>query len=349
MDEKRKTALAGAAWAYSTFHNNVSSERLQRVTPRNRCPICQHPGWCLISPDGVIVGCMREDRGAFRTVQTEVGSMFLHRLREDGQSLRRIPPLERRSKPRPIIATADHRHAVYTAFLERLTLSAEHATALRDHRKLSEETVTRNLYATAPPMEPLVRCVERLADEFEASSIPGFFRECASWRCAAKPGELLIPARDHRERIAAVLRGTGGVPKYVWMSNAARGASCGTPLHFALPYMVRLQGHMIITEGLLKADSIAEALHVAVCAIPGAGCFGVGLAADLTEWFPELRSVSVAFDSDESSNPHVRAALTRLVRILLFGGFAVDVLRWSPCMGKGLDDVLHADSRRGAA
>jgi hypothetical protein len=38
-------------------------ENLVRVSPSNPCPICEHPDWCGICPDGHCVVCMRNDNG----------------------------------------------------------------------------------------------------------------------------------------------------------------------------------------------------------------------------------------------------------------------------------------------
>lgn len=317
-----------------------SHQRWERVTSRNHCAVCDHGGFCQVTADGSVAGCMRVSSGAFKTTMTRVGPMFFHRLREGCPPSLRSAPLVRRTNPPTSIASPEHRHRVYTAFLDSLTLSSEHATALRVDRGLSEETVTRNLYASVPEAGALSVRVAHIAEGFALAGVPGFYRDESRWLCVAKPGELLIPARDHRERITALLRRTGGTPKYLWMSKAERGPSCGTPLHFALPHLVALHGHAIITEGLLKADTIAELRHAAVIAIPGVSCFGDDLALNLKEWFPELNAVSIAFDSDEASNPHVRAALVRLVRLLQSAAIAVDVLRWDQSRGKGLDDVL---------
>ena len=323
-----------------------AGERWQRVTMRNRCPICDHGQWCRVTPDGSVVGCMRVSSGAFKTTMMRNGTMYLHRLRDDHPpSLRSATQVRRTNSPVPApLACPEHRHHVYTAFLDGLTLSSEHAASLRVRRGLSEETVSRNLYATVADAGDLSALVARIAEIFDLSGVPGFYREGSRWFCEAKPGELLIPARDHTERITALLRGTGGTPKYLWMSKAERGPSCGTPLHFARPNLVALQGRAIITEGLLKADAIAEVWHAAVVSIPGVSCFGDDLAANLKGWFPELRTVAIAFDSDEASNPHVRTALVRLVQLVRSEGFVVDVLRWDPSRGKGLDDVLIGGS-----
>jgi hypothetical protein len=107
-----------------------------------------------------------------------------------------------------------------------------------------------------------------------------------------------------------------------------------------LPYVAPITGDIIITEGPLKADAIAERLHCTVVGIPGVSSFGETFGEELRACLPSVRSVYVAFDADERRNPHVRAALIRLLTSLHAGGYVPDVLRWDDVHGKGLDDVL---------
>jgi hypothetical protein len=288
---------------------------------------------------------MRVDRDAFRVADTRLGAMYLHRLRADARaSSLRTPsfrPLSSSSTQLPLIAAApvSHRDAVYTAMLNSLTLSGAHVDYLCVQKRLSEETITRSLYATAFDVDAMTKRCGALATEYDLAAVPGFYRD-REWHFIAKAGELLIPIRDRHEQIAAILRRADGKPKYRFASSSTRGASCGAPLHYALPYLAVLypDDPIIVTEGVLKADSIAEQLHCAVIGVPGVGSLGeidsqvlVSLAG---------RCVLIAYDADEQRNPHVRAALVRLVRMLSFAGASVEVLRWSEAAGKGLDDVL---------
>lgn len=269
-----------------------------------------------------------------------MGEMFLHRLSNDRPLVSRIPAKERRSEPRTAIASPEQRHRVYSAFVDALTLSEHHAAELRNRRGLSEETVTRNLYATVPPLSELTALVSDLASDFDLAGMPGFWHEHGREHCEARSGELLIPVRDERARITAILRGTSGVPKYLWMSSK-RGVSCGTPVHFALPCLADLQdgANIVIAEGILKSDCIAERWHTPVIGLPGVW-FPEDLGQRLVQRFPRRGAVLVAFDVDERRNPHVRSALVRLLRLLGAAGVTADRLEWDESLGKGLDDVL---------
>lgn len=55
------------------------SDKMQRVSRRNPCPVCERSRWCGVSADGSICVCMRVSDGAIK--QTKNGG-WLHRLKE---------------------------------------------------------------------------------------------------------------------------------------------------------------------------------------------------------------------------------------------------------------------------
>jgi len=294
-----------------------------------------------MSPDGAVAGCMRQDRGAFKIVETGLGMMFLHRLHEDRMARRQSWASIPSSNSRPALASVDHRHAVYTAFLESMELSKKHAIELRERRGLSKETVTRNLYASVPTLDQLSRIVGALATIRDFTAVPGFVRT-REWQSVCREGELLIPVRDSLGRVQAICRGTGGVggaPKYLWLSGRG-GASCGAPPHHAWPDVSGFDP-IIVTEGILKADVIAERLHCSVIGLAGIGSLPQNFGDDLRRLYPGVNAVRVAPDADERTNPAVRRAAARLVRALKAARFMVTCLRWDRSAGKGLDDVLN--------
>jgi len=77
-------------------------KRWDRVTTRERCPICGQDHFCLLKPDRSIVGCMRVQDGSYRTTATANGDMYLHRLTDEPREI----PAPRR-KPRPEQALSD--------------------------------------------------------------------------------------------------------------------------------------------------------------------------------------------------------------------------------------------------
>ena len=292
---------------------------------------------------------MRVEAGAFRKRLTAGGECYLHHVTAEQAASMSAAAFVRRFKPVDALAPAEHRDAVYTDFLSGLTLTKKHADDLRERRGLSEETIAKGLYASVQAAAKHAVHVARIAGAYTLSGVAGFYRnERDEWRwwSEASSGELFIPVCDRQGRITAILRGTDGDPKYLWFSNADRGPSCGTPLHFARPYLAELHPNdpVIITEGALKADIIAEHLHVTVIGVAGVGSIAP-LGAEL-DWLARRR-VLVAFDADADPmlNPHVWKALVRLFEKLSAAGVTFDRLRWDMSLGKGLDDVLV----RGAA
>ena len=66
-----------------------------RVTQQDKCPICDHPDWCMVSADGELAICPRVDEGSMRYID---GSGYLHRIKDAEPSHPR--PSVRRPGPR---------------------------------------------------------------------------------------------------------------------------------------------------------------------------------------------------------------------------------------------------------
>jgi hypothetical protein len=97
---------------------------------------------------------------------------------------------------------------------------------------------------------------------------------------------------------------------------------------------------VIITEGALKAEIIAEHLDLAVIGMAGVSTFPCDFGAELRQHHPALQNVRVAFDSDWHDKPEVGRALLRLLDVIESAGFTVTVLDWAyrSNYGKGFDD-----------
>jgi len=80
-----------------------NAERWPRVSRHNPCPICEQDHYCKVTEDGAIAGCMRVQYGAYRTVDTDLGPMYLHRLTDT--------PLEA-PPPRPTAPDAPQRNTI---------------------------------------------------------------------------------------------------------------------------------------------------------------------------------------------------------------------------------------------
>jgi hypothetical protein len=315
------------------------------VNRRNPCPVCEADGWCSVSEDQSVACCRREPNGATFTKNDALGApCYFHVLSDSGTDPE--PPAKRpESRPKgPNVPAApvETRHAVYTAVLNALVLSAYHRETLRQ-RGLDNETITAFGYGSIPEKGPsIVKAILAQFDRETLLSVPGFHAHGAQLRFWNLPG-LLIPVRDVSGQIVALLSrpdkklDSGG--KYLWISSKSKGGSSpGAPCH--VPTAKRPDDGMVrLTEGALKAD-VATALN----GMPTVG------ASSVANWRPTLpilrelgaKTVRVAFDCDATVNPHVALATIGCCEALAREGFKVEVERWDRKHGKGIDDVLAA-------
>lgn len=305
--------------------------KIERVTKKSPCPVCRRGDWCGRSADGGVAICMRvaSDR------QLKHGG-WLHRLTDAMPS-----PLPIAS---PVVTTSptaspDKLDRVYSSLLGLLTLSAFHRSSL-ESRGLSPQAIEANLYRSNPSRAYAETVCRTLGD---VEGVPGFYYE-RGWRMSDYGPGFFIPVRDSKGRIRGLqFRKDEGSPKYLWLSSASknRGASSGAPLHFAKAHLINPQQKVIITEGSLKADVIADRLDRAVVGMPGVSHFPDHFALKLFGLFPSLEDVYIAFDSDWRTNRAVKSALIKLIREIRTAKCEPHILRWSPRF-KGFDDYLVA-------
>jgi hypothetical protein len=336
-----------AGWIRSNQREVGTTERkytpLIRCHRSNPCPICGKPDWCSMASDSSFVICMRVSRGS--RFETRNGG-YLHRC----GALSNLSPLVYTAKSdASIIRSVESRHAVYSALLERLTLRNNHATDLV-RRGLSEETITRNLYSTAPAAAAMNAITAVIGTEHDCVGVPGFWYDGSIWRVAAERGALLIPVRDAAGLIAGItVRSANPNRRYRWLSSGhlCGGVRAAARPHFALRRPAAEGGVLIVTEGALKADVILELVGIntdGVIGLPGVGA-AHGALERLLRDTPALNRIIVAFDADFRTNGAVAAAAGRLVRDAQDLDIRVDVATWDPSAGKGLDDVLAAGVR----
>jgi hypothetical protein len=240
-------------------------------------------------------------------------------------------------------APAEVRDRVYRAMLSALTLSPAHADHLLGARGLSHEAVGRNLYASCPAPADMHRLCADLSARFDLAGVPGFFRSPGGdWKLTTCAPGILVPVRDPEGRVSALqLRRDEGEPRYLLLSSARHdgGASSHAPTHFANVWALEKAGRAVITEGALKGDVVADRLQACVVALAGVSTFTEGFGHELRRRLPRLRHADVCFDADFRTNPHVRAALFRLLRELSSARIAASVRTW-PARHKGFDDFL---------
>ncbi len=308
-----------------------------RVSRHNPCPICEHTDWCGLIDDGRVAICMRVADGA---ASESANGGYVHVLREQEREpwtpLPR-PPRFPAAQPETYLAPIERRHTVYTALLESLTLSEPHADDLQ-RRGLYDTFIAHGLFASVPAAGG---CAD-LAAQHDLRGVPGFFREPGAWRLAISDWHAgyFVPVRDVAGRVQALqIRRNESEPRYCWLSSKdkADGVTSGAPPHFAAPQRLE-HGSVIVTEGSLKADVIAQFCDSAVIGLAGVTNSKPGFGAALRTLGVER--VQIAFDADWHSNQAVRGALVKLGELLRQSGLSVSLLDWQMIDGKGLDDLL---------
>jgi len=235
-------------------------------------------------------------------------------------------------------ADADHLHAIYSRLLSLLSLEPSHRADLR-RRGLSNAEIERIGFASMPSRQDAVAVVEHLAP-LDLEGAPGFFREAGRCQMVNYDNRYFVPYRDVRGRIVGMqLKEIN--KKYIWFSSLERpgGTGSGSPLHFARPELIN--DEILLTEGALKASVISYFTHSPVIAAAGVQIFPSDFAQTLKAEFPQLRRVTVTFDSDLFEKHQVFAALERLITQLERARFNVRVRTWADGF-KGYDDYLAA-------
>jgi putative DNA primase/helicase len=289
--------------------------------------------------------CRRQSDGAFAEHIDKNGApYYLHWLIEPPADESEPIIAEQPTGGGPELADVETRDKVYNALLDALTLSHKHLDDLR-RRGLSAEEITRRRYRTMPPrFQPrLAAAVHKKSGTALLLTVPGFFVNGQGRLSLSMLSGLVIPARNREGRIIALairpderLEGSG---KYLWVSSQGhRGPSAGAPAH--VPLGTDGAGPVWrITEGVLKADIATVLSGVPTIGAAGAGnwrpCAAILKAAG-------CKTVRLAYDADAWEKENVGIALGQAHKGLKAAGFVVEIERWDPSAGKGIDDVLSA-------
>lgn len=265
-----------------------------------------------------------------------------------------------------------HLNDVYEAFLNFPELAANHAADLR-RRGLDDIALHLHGYKSLPTPVYANKLAERWAKEYALEGVPGFYYEKGAWKFQTYGGVAgcIVPLRNSKNQIVGLtIRTDDGqkwangekIPKYLVVSSAnkPRGASAGAPHHFALLGRPLLRKNInrrnlteiIVTEGALKANVIAEYVDLPVVGLVSVTTFDETFPHLLKEVFPRLETVHIAFDKEvfDPRNPakcaftHVRRQRERLVLTLEKIKLKTSILSWNSS-AKGLDDHLYNQSR----
>jgi hypothetical protein len=324
------------------------------LTPQSRfkkgkvlCPVCHHThGWhCSVTEDEslALCSCVWSDKKA-------KDGRHIHVLKHDGfreqkQSAVSAMPIRECGNAEKQKARIAHCDAVYRYLFDMcLKLTPEHGDGLLEKRTLPDVVIAAKLYASTPSENQAAEICNELSERFDLRGVAGFYRnDDNEWRMNIRQG-LFIPVRDSQGRIAACqIRCDEGEIRYLWFSsNEMRdGASSGAPMHFAKPDLVKQTGIALITEGVLKADIIAEYEQSAVIGLAGVSSFNSEtIGGELKDALPDLRNITIVFDADWREKREVKKALLRLITALRQEGLMVNVREWDLSLGKGYDDFL---------
>jgi len=342
----------------------MTCEKWQTVTSAEPCPICNKPDWCRRSRDGSKVACRRESTGAVKTNRyKDGGEAYVHILREDRSPNYNGRPRAKQQQPAPrakataadgpssLVSTTTSgntrdtvaiRDAGYRCLLGKLQLSSDHRQRLKN-RGLSDSDIEVGGYRTLPAAgrkATIKQVMAELGDDFAV--VPGFVMSEHGPSIAA-PAGLLVPVRNLAGQIVALKVRTDNAkedqPKYLYLSSAKSGGpGPESPAH--VPAGICSPSDLArITEGELKADVAFRLTGVTTLSFPGVASWRAVL--------PLLQAIGcttarVAFDADARTNKHVARALLDCCLGLKAAGIAVELERWSPEAGKGIDDVLQA-------
>jgi hypothetical protein len=289
-----------------------------------------------------LAACRRVEQGAWRTKQDKEGAAYyLHRLAETDSHSAPLPIPSRHDVDR---ADADTLHAVYSALLARLLLSAQHRADLR-RRGLADVEIDRRGYSTLPKQgrAPLARVLRERFGNSVLLRVPGFItreRDGGRYLTLAGAVGLLIPVRDVAGRIVAlkIRRDESDGGRYSFYSSATHGGpGSGAPVH--VPTGMQTSAEIVrLTEGELKADVAFVLTGLPTISMPGVSSWRACLPVLKTLG---CKIVRLALDGDGKDKPAVARALYACAEALTAEGFAVELECW-PDPHKGIDDALAA-------
>lgn len=305
--------------------------RLRRSSIKTSCPVCGKDG--CGQKDGLVL-CWRVQKGSLRQA---LSGAWIH------TAINGSPVLVQRRIETPL-ASIERRNLVYGELLKALSLTQSHGNHLASERRLSNATIIKAGFRSVPSRMLGDALAGQLAKRWELKGVPGFWRKDGQWvlRFAGCDG-FFIPIKNAVGQIEALqIRAFQGESKYLLVSSKdlTDGVSSGAPHHFA--------GHpgasVIVTEGALKAEVIAEAKRRRnepdyVIGLVSVSTFEESFGANLKRICPFINTVQLAFDADWRTNNKVQKQMERLANSVKAAGLRLRVLTWDS-EAKGYDDEL---------
>lgn len=166
------------------------------------------------------------------------------------------------------------------------------------------------------------------------------------WECADKTGESESEI-DAKAACEKAINKAIADRRYLLVSSSELpdGVSSGAPHHFTGQPCATV----IVTEGALKAEVIAEAKRRRnesdyVIGLVSVSTFEDSFGANLKRICPFVQTVQLAFDSDWRTNEKVQAQMKRFANSIRSAGLKLQVLAWES-EEKGYDDLLLKGER----
>ena len=209
----------------------MSGSKLQPVTRKAPCPVCQKTDWCGLANDSSIAICMRIFEGSVR--ESKNGG-FVHVLKErERKAWQKRGHFVANQPTNQALAPVDRRNVVFTELLESLILSGRHSDDLM-RRGLHDTFIANNLFASVPGESKAKIVCDAMASRFDLREVPGFFQQGNAWRLAVGDwcAGYFVPVRDLAGRIQALqIRRDNGDSRYVWLSSKEKleGTTSGAP------------------------------------------------------------------------------------------------------------------------
>jgi hypothetical protein len=322
------------------------SNQWTEAKPASPCLICDKTSWCQITGDRLTVMCRRQKdhptHGAGVERKDKNGAPFWLYWLGGRPKDPAAAPTRSHSEGAKNPANVEERNLIYRRLWKELSggKAVDDFLASRGVPKSSRlykrykvlplkgrAKVARQLFADG--LEPLMA---RAAGFVVKKGDHGDY-----WTLTGRPG-IAIPVTDVSGRLRGFLvrpfdPGDGG--KYLHLSSSKYGGAKAQPV-IHVPKYDGETATARITEGVAKADIATELGGMLVIGLPG--LYGPGLVKVLSRL--GVKTVRLSLDADARDNPHVAEAIARHYRRLTKAGFTVELERWDPKEGKGIDDLL---------
>lgn len=351
----------------------MADSRYKRVSRARPCFICGKPDWCSRTADDSISFCARITTGADRLSQKEGWGIFYHDESIKPKSSRNYAQnryVKSKSAEEISPAPLEIRDFVYSTLI-RLSPASDFQILINGSKGLLERGLKNTqdyggLSGSIAERKDLATKIRVLLNQnfplflrrnpHGIRHVPGFwideFGGTNLWlnKDFVFPF-LLIPYRSPAGLIQACqIRLTGKLTadkkRYLWLSLPQKNsAGSGTPLHYAgwkkFGQFNFTELPILVTEGALKADVVAELLPNFFAIANG----GVNCSQDLIVNVSQGKTLYLAFDSDYQDNPVVARQIARLLKLRIDSNHqnqsfpSIKIFVWNKIY-KGIDDAL---------